>query len=198
MVSMVPYGAADDFTSFYLLTSELAPHTQDMLREKNVSLMISETDDDRDDPLTLARVVIRGQAERLPMGEPGYMPAKELYVRRSGAGATFEFGDLGRGASRQGRALVAGFASINLTTDAMRTGIRPEEGDRVRTPGTGKAQNAQKTSPRSQGGFTMGRGNFSAHILSSRILARLYTPGPASPTALASRCPGRKQHPPGC
>jgi hypothetical protein len=123
MVSMVPYGAAEDFTCFYLLTSELAPHTQDMHKERNVSLLICETDDDRDDPLTLARVVIRGQAGRLPMGEPGYMPAKDLYIGRFPRSAPlFEFGDFGlwRITVKGGR-FVAGFGkAFNLTADAIR------------------------------------------------------------------------------
>lgn len=123
MVSMVPYSAAEDLTSYYLLTSELAPHTQDMQKEKNVSLLICEADDGRDDPLTLARVVLRGQADRLPVGEPGYMPAKDLYIGRFPRSAPlFEFGDFGlwRITVKGGR-FVAGFGkAFNLTTDAIR------------------------------------------------------------------------------
>ena len=123
MVSMVPFGPAADFTSFYLLMSELAPHTQDMQKDKNVSLLIGEADDERDDPLTLARVVIRGQAERLSMGEPGYMLAKDFYVGRFPRSAPlFEFGDFGlwRITVKGGR-FVAGFGkAFNLTRDAIR------------------------------------------------------------------------------
>jgi len=131
MVSMVPYSAAEDFTFFYLLTSELAPHTQDMQKNKNVSLMINEVDDGRDDPLTLARIMIRGQAEMLPTGEPGYMPAKTLYIERFPKSAPlFEFGDFGlwRITMKGGR-FVAGFGkAFNLTADAMKAAAAALEG----------------------------------------------------------------------
>ncbi|MGE5248721.1 MAG: pyridoxamine 5'-phosphate oxidase family protein [Bacteroidota bacterium] len=122
MVSMVAYAVSEELTTFYLLTSELAQHTQDMRKDRNVSLMINEVDDGRDDPLTLARVSLRGHAAVLPAGEPGYMPAKNLYVGRyPQAAPLFDFGDfeLWRITVRGGR-FVAGFArAFNLTPDAL-------------------------------------------------------------------------------
>lgn len=81
-VSMVTYAAADDFSAFYIFVSRLAQHTMDMQKNKRVSLLIAENDDGRPDPQTLARVSIRGAAESLQNGEPGYTPIKEMYLAR--------------------------------------------------------------------------------------------------------------------
>ncbi len=121
-VSMVPYAFLEDFSCFFLLTSELAMHTQDMQKDKRVSLLISQADDGRDDPLTLGRVELRGNAEMLLTGEPGYMPARGRYVERFPRSAPlFEFGDfrLWRITMKGGR-FVAGFAkAFNLTAEAL-------------------------------------------------------------------------------
>ncbi len=81
-VSMVPFAFTEDLSEFHVLTSELAMHTQDMQKDNHISLLITEADDGRDDPLTLGRVELRGKAEILMVGEPGYMPAKSRYVER--------------------------------------------------------------------------------------------------------------------
>ena len=80
--SMVAFAAADDFSSFYLLLSRLAQHTIDLEKNKYMSLLITETDDGREDPQTLARVSIRGKAETVLTGEPGFTPIKEAYLTR--------------------------------------------------------------------------------------------------------------------
>jgi heme iron utilization protein len=82
LVSMVAYVPAEDFSAFYILVSRLAQHAVDMQKDKHVNLMIAETDDGRTDPQTLARISIRGAAEILPAGEPGYTPIKQLYIER--------------------------------------------------------------------------------------------------------------------
>lgn len=80
--SMVAYISAADFSAFYIHVSRLAQHTMDMQKNKRVGLLIIETDDGRADPQTLARVSIRGTAEPLQNGEPGYTPLKEMYLAR--------------------------------------------------------------------------------------------------------------------
>ncbi|HRQ23219.1 MAG TPA: pyridoxamine 5'-phosphate oxidase family protein, partial [Anaerolineales bacterium] len=80
--SMVAFIAADDFSAFHIFVSRLAQHTVDMQKDKRVSLLIAETDDGRPDPQTLARVSIRGAAESIQNGEPGYTPIKEQYLAR--------------------------------------------------------------------------------------------------------------------
>lgn len=121
-VSMAPFAFNEDFSAFHLLTSELAMHTQDMQKDKRVSLLISETDDGRDDPLTLARVELRGSAEILMVGEPGYLPARNRYIARFPKSAPlFEFGDFRLWhITMKGGRFVAGFAkAFNLTTEAL-------------------------------------------------------------------------------
>ena len=77
---MVAYVVAPDFSAFYIHVSKLAQHTTDMQKNKHVGLMISETDDGRADPQTLVRLSVRGVAEFLHPGEPGYTPIKDLYL----------------------------------------------------------------------------------------------------------------------
>lgn len=79
---MVAYITTDDFSAFHVFVSRLAQHTMDMQKNKRVSLLITETDDGRDDPHTLSRVSIRGVAELVQNGEPGYTPLKEQYLAR--------------------------------------------------------------------------------------------------------------------
>jgi putative heme iron utilization protein len=118
----VTYAFSADFSSFYLLTSDLALHTQDMSRNASVSLLIAEGDDGRDDPLTLARIELRGQAEMMMVGEPGFTPAKGLYLERFPRSAPlFEFGDFRFWQIKiKGGRYVAGFAkAFNITAQAL-------------------------------------------------------------------------------
>lgn len=82
LVSMVTYVTAEDFSLFYIFVSRLAQHTVDMQKDKRIGLLIVETDDGREDPQTLARVSIRGSAEQIPNGIPGYTPLKNRYLKR--------------------------------------------------------------------------------------------------------------------
>ena len=65
MASMTLYLPGADFAAFYVHVSRLAWHTQDMAQDGRVALSIAEADDGRDDPFTLQRVSIRGNAENL-------------------------------------------------------------------------------------------------------------------------------------
>ncbi len=80
--SMVSFASPNDFSAFYIFVSRLAQHTVNMQKNKRVSLLICETDDGRPDPQTLARISIRGSAEVIENGEPGYTPIKSLYLER--------------------------------------------------------------------------------------------------------------------
>jgi heme iron utilization protein len=122
-VSMIPYAVVDNFSAFYIHVSRLAQHTQDMQKDKRVSLLIAEIDDGRDDPQTLARVSIRGTAEPIQNGEPGYTPIKDLYLARfPESEQLFKLEDFNfwRITPKGGR-YVAGFAkAYNITPETLK------------------------------------------------------------------------------
>lgn len=122
-VSMVAYIFAEDFSAFYIFVSRLAQHTVDMQKKKEVSLLICETDDGRSDPQTLARVSIRGKAEQIENGAPGYMPLKKQYLERfPESEKLFTMADFNfwRIIPKGGR-YVAGFAkAYNITAEALK------------------------------------------------------------------------------
>jgi putative heme iron utilization protein len=70
MASMTLYLPGADFAAFYVHVSRLAWHTQDMTQDGRVALSIAEADDGRDDPFTLQRISIRGNAENLAGEQP--------------------------------------------------------------------------------------------------------------------------------
>ena len=120
--SMVAYLPTGDFSVFYIFASRLAQHTVDMQKDKRVSLLICETDDGREDPQTLARVSIRGTAEVIQNGEPGYTRLKQAYLERfPEAEKLFSLTDFNfwRITPKGGR-YVAGFAkAYNITAETL-------------------------------------------------------------------------------
>jgi putative heme iron utilization protein len=120
LVSMVLYAASPDFSAFYVHISQLAQHTQDILQDTRVSLMIAQTDSGTQDPQTLARISIRGEAVEVQPTAENYPEAKSLYLQKFPQTAfNFELGDfaLYRIQPRRAR-YVAGFGQIvNLTFD---------------------------------------------------------------------------------
>jgi hypothetical protein len=81
-LAMVAYAFAEDFSAFYIHVSKLGKHTIDMESNPRVSLLITEIDDRRADPQTLARVSIRGIAGILPRTDSGYAQVKKIYLER--------------------------------------------------------------------------------------------------------------------
>ena len=115
LVSMVAYLAAPDLSAFHVHVSRLAWHTQDMARDARVSLCITERDDGREDPQTLARLTIRGEAAMLPNEGDAYAMLRAAYLARHPAAAIqFELGDFHfwRLAPRDAR-FVAGFGRVH-------------------------------------------------------------------------------------
>jgi hypothetical protein len=110
---MVAYACEEDFAGILLHLSRLSLHTRNLLASPSASLAISEADTDRvQNPQTLARVSIQGEARPLPEGSPGFPEARALYERRlPGSSPLFGFGDflLFRLVPREAR-FVAGFA----------------------------------------------------------------------------------------
>jgi putative heme iron utilization protein len=119
-VSMVLYAPAEDFRSYYMHTSRLAYHTQDIQRDPRVSLMIAEADDATRDPQTLARISIMGAATICAVEDADYVVARGAYLARFPELAfTFGFGDfaLYRITAESAR-YVAGFARAFTLTPA--------------------------------------------------------------------------------
>jgi heme iron utilization protein len=117
MASMTLVLAAEDFAAFYVHVSRLAWHTQDMEREARVALSIAQTDDGREDPFTLMRVTVRGEATR--QGEDAALKARWL-ARFPAQAINFELPDFSfwRIAPRDAR-FVAGFGRIHNLSAAQ-------------------------------------------------------------------------------
>jgi heme iron utilization protein len=126
-VSMIAFAPAPDFSTFYILASRLAYHTQDFLQDARVSLLITETDAGSGDPQTLARLTVVGDVEVVPDTHLEYDEARSLYLKRFPAAAfNFELGDfeLYRIRPRGGR-FVAGFGqTYNCTVEDFKRASR--------------------------------------------------------------------------
>ena len=122
-LAMVAYAFAEDFLAFYIHVSRLGKHTADLENDPRLSLLITETDDRRADPQTLARLSIRGVAEVLPRTDSGYTQVRQIYLERfPEAEQLFSLGDfnLWRIAPKGGR-FVAGFGrAFNLVPEALK------------------------------------------------------------------------------
>jgi putative heme iron utilization protein len=121
-VSMVTFVPAQDFSSFYVHVSRLAQHTVDMQKNKLVGLLITEADDGRADPQTLARLSIRGTAEFMENGVPGYAPVKTMYIERyPKSESLFKLADFGLWRIKpKGARFVAGLSkAFNLTIETL-------------------------------------------------------------------------------
>lgn len=120
LVSMILYAVSPDFKQFYIHASRLALHTQDILKDSRVSLMVAETDTGKKDPQTLARVSMRGEAVAVPPTDAEYQEAKAIYLEKfPQTDFNFTLGDFSiyRIAPRTAR-YVAGFGKIfNLTIE---------------------------------------------------------------------------------
>ena len=121
-LSMVAYAFAQDFSAFYIHVSKLGRHTADMENDPHVSLLITETDDRRADPQTLARVAIHGTAGIFPRSEPDYSFVKNIYLERfPEAAQLFSLGDFNIWKiTPKGGRYVAGFGrAFNLLPEAL-------------------------------------------------------------------------------
>ncbi|HLO31978.1 MAG TPA: pyridoxamine 5'-phosphate oxidase family protein [Anaerolineales bacterium] len=81
-LAMVALAFESDFSAFYIHVSKLGKHTTDMEKDPHVSLLITETDDQRPDPQTLARLAIQGTATILSRSEPDHGRVRDLYLKR--------------------------------------------------------------------------------------------------------------------
>ncbi|HSE85229.1 MAG TPA: pyridoxamine 5'-phosphate oxidase family protein [Candidatus Binatia bacterium] len=92
-VSMVPYAVATD-GSLIMHVSRLAAHTQDMLVNPDVSLLITESEATGKMPQALARVTVQARVKMLGRDSETYTDAREIYLSRfPDAAPLFEFSD---------------------------------------------------------------------------------------------------------
>ena len=121
-LAMVAIAVESDFSAFYIHVSTLGKHTRDMQADPRVSLLITETDDHRPDPQTLARLSLNGTAGMLPRTDPHYPQVKHAYLTRfPEAEQLFSLGDfnLWRISPKGGR-FVAGFAqAFNVMPEVL-------------------------------------------------------------------------------
>jgi putative heme iron utilization protein len=122
LVSMVAYISAQDFSAFYIFISRLAQYTIDMQKDKRMSLLIAQTDDGLSNPESFARITIRGTAEMMEIGEPGYTPAKKQYIERFPESAVlFKLEDFGlwRIKPKGGRYVIGLAKAFNITPETL-------------------------------------------------------------------------------
>jgi len=130
LVSMVACLPEPDLSAFYLRISRLAWHTQDMERDARVSLAFFERDDDRADPQTLARVTLRGEAERLPReGEANERLKSRWLARFPESAVTFELADFGfwRVVPRDARYVAGLGRTFNLSAAELRNAAQAQK-----------------------------------------------------------------------
>ena len=124
-VSMVTYAAARD-GSLILHVSRLAAHTQDMLDNPEVSLLITESAASGKMPQVLARVTVQGRAEMLDRESEKHTDAREVYLSRfPDAAPLFEFSDFNIFVIEPVSArVIAGFGqAVTITGDDFATAL---------------------------------------------------------------------------
>ena len=122
-LAMVAVASESDFSSFYIHVSKLGKHTADMERNPHVSLLLTENDDHRTDPQTLARVSLQGPAEKVTKTDSHYERVRNIYLKRfPEAEKLFSLGDftLWRISPKGGR-FVAGFGQVfNIVPEVLK------------------------------------------------------------------------------
>ncbi len=129
-VSMVPFVLLEDASAFVVHVSRLAAHTNDMLAEPRVSLLVTEQEHPGVSPRALARLTVLGTAAELPDSAPGHGAARDLYLARfPDAAPAFELGDFSLFAITPGSLRwVGGFAqAATLAPAAFRRAVTGRE-----------------------------------------------------------------------
>jgi putative heme iron utilization protein len=93
-VSMVPFAFLTDGSAFVIHVSELSAHTQDMLADPRVSLLVMAPESPDKMPQELSRVTVHGRAARIEEETPRHAAAKARYLERfPDSEPMFNFGD---------------------------------------------------------------------------------------------------------
>jgi putative heme iron utilization protein len=93
-VSMVPFSLLEDGSAFLIHVSELSAHTQDMLDDPRVSIMVMQPESAETLPQEVARVTVHGRANRIEESSEEYERGKARYLERfPDSEPMFGFGD---------------------------------------------------------------------------------------------------------
>ena len=93
-VSMVPFALLPDGSAFVIHVSALSAHTQDMLDEPRVSVLVMDAERPEVLAQELARVTILGSAAQVAEPSAEYDAAMACYLKRfPDAAPTFDLGD---------------------------------------------------------------------------------------------------------
>jgi putative heme iron utilization protein len=126
-VSMVLAAPDPTYSVWFIHVSRLAAHTQDLLKDPRVGLMLAMPDPGDGDPQQLARLSLAGEATELPDGSDEEASAREIYLAKfpQMAGIVGQLGDFSFWVIRPRSArFVGGFArAFTLDADGLRREI---------------------------------------------------------------------------
>lgn len=80
--SHVPFLMGENWSRLYIHVSGLALHTQNLKRDRRVSLFVTEPDEPRKNPLALQRINLQGEAHLLTEQDAAYPTVKAAYQTR--------------------------------------------------------------------------------------------------------------------
>jgi putative heme iron utilization protein len=126
-VSMAPFAVTHDGACFAIHVSRLATHTQDMLQDARVSLMVMQRKSDGVLAQALPRVTIQGEATQALNGTEEWKACRTAYLQRfPEAAPLLDFGDFSFFAIRPNSArFVAGFArAMTIPAEALVEALR--------------------------------------------------------------------------
>jgi len=129
-VSMVPYALLEDGSGFLIHVSALSAHTQDMLDNSRVSLMITARDTEATLPQELSRLTILGEARRIEEPSREYDLGKATYLKRfPDSSPMFDFADFSLFAiTPTSLRWIGGFAAAQSLTPADFAGAIRDKG----------------------------------------------------------------------
>src|SRR4030095_15280241 len=81
-VSMVPFALLPNSTSFVIHVSRLATHTNDMLANPAVALLVTASADDADSSLALPRASVQARARPCEPESPEYRQSRAAYLAK--------------------------------------------------------------------------------------------------------------------
>ena len=87
LASAVPFVPLNGWIDLLLHLSTLAAHTQNLLRNPRVSLLLMESDDPKKNPLALKRLILQGAAHRVDRQDPAYQGLTRQFTDRFPDGA---------------------------------------------------------------------------------------------------------------